>query len=77
MFNEGVAIFQIVERNKTNPLDTTSYFGYIDQSGKEIMKPLYTYATKFNQGVAAVMYKGKYSIINKKGSIIKATNYDD
>lgn len=43
--------------------------GYIDKTGKEVIKLKYVTAYDFSDGLALVK-KGKFLVINKKGKVI-------
>lgn len=44
-------------------------YGYIDNNGKEIIKPQYDIAYPFNEGLAVVVKNGKYMIINPENKV--------
>lgn len=44
-------------------------YGYIDNNGKEIIKPQYDIAYPFSEGLAVVVKEGKYLIINDKNKV--------
>ncbi len=49
-------------------------YGYIDEEGNKIIKPIFTSASEFVDGIAIVSteenYNGPYGVINKKGEYI-------
>jgi len=47
-------------------------YGFIDQKGKEIIKPQFYKASDFSEGLAAVQEKenGKFGFINKRGKLV-------
>jgi len=50
-------------------------WGYMDNAGKEIMKPAYEYAESFLNGFAIVELGGAQGVIDPKGSIIVPLEY--
>lgn len=63
--NEG--LFWIRENGK---------YGYIDRTGKTIIKPQYDNTMGFNEGLAATSINGKYGFINKRGEWVIKPQYD-
>lgn len=55
----------------------TSKFGYIDESGREKIKPKYDLAYMFNSGRALVKEKDIFKIINENGRVVKSLDYND
>ncbi len=55
----------------------TSKFGYIDESGREKIKPKYDLAYMFNNGRALVKEKDIFKIINENGRVVKSLDYND
>jgi KWG Leptospira./Protein of unknown function (DUF3298). len=52
-------------------------YGYIDTSGKIVVKPQFEYANSFSNGLAVVRTGGGgYAIIDKGGTILKTFNYN-
>lgn len=55
-------------------LNEDQKFGYIDPSGKEVIKCSYDYADQFSEGLALVGtendYDGKYGFIDTKGKVV-------
>lgn len=51
-------------------------YGYIDKSGKEIIKPQYRDAGNFSEGAAAVSVKDKIGFIDTKGKFIIKPSFD-
>lgn len=69
-FSEGLACVQITAEDGINR------YGFIDKSGKFIIKPKYKHAFDFSNGLAAVLIGRKYAYINKAGLIaIKPQTY--
>ncbi|MCQ4086557.1 WG repeat-containing protein [Saccharibacillus sp. JS10] len=68
-FNDGMAA---VWKRK----GTTYVGGFIDQKGKEIVKPQYAMLNVFSEGLAPVMKNGKWGYIDKKGKMIIKPQFD-
>lgn len=71
-YNDGAMIF----------LDKLAgVYGYIDIEGNEIIKPKFTSASEFVDGIAIVSteesYTGPYGVINKKGEYIFTTIFSE
>jgi hypothetical protein len=49
--------------------------GFVDVSGKEVVKPQYDYAHAFHNGLAKVMKDGKSGMINKEGLEVLPIEY--
>lgn len=69
-FNEGLAAVYVDELG----------YGYVDKTGKEVVKPQYSEASDFKDGVAIVgsytnLYKRELSIIDKTGEKISDIPY--
>ena len=56
-------------------------FGYINKEGKEIIKPIYTMANEFKDGIAVVStqepYNSKYGAINLDGKYVFQSIYNE
>jgi len=52
-------------------------YGYMDKTGKVIIKPQYSYGSHFVNGVAAVCLSDKCGLINKQGKYIIKPEFDD
>lgn len=65
-FFEGLAM---VRRN--------GKFGYIDQNGKEVIRPQYDFAYPFSEGLAKVEKNGKYGFIDSKGRLAVDFQFKD
>ncbi len=50
-------------------------YGYIDKSGKMVVKANYDYASEFSEGLARVGKDGKYGFVNEKGKVIVPIKY--
>ena len=59
-FHEGLVAVNVGD--KDNPK-----YGYIDQMGKTVIEPQFTYASDFKDGLASARIDGKRGFINKKG----------
>lgn len=52
------------------------YTGYINESGKEVIKAKYLFGGSFSESLAQVQFpNGKYGYINKKGDIVIKPKY--
>jgi hypothetical protein len=51
------------------------YYGFVDETGMEIIPPVYEDASDFWQGLAPVKLHGKWGCINKKGDVILPCEY--
>lgn len=58
------------------PIIKGSLWGYIDQTGKEVINPQFKSAGQFSEGLAAVRLNGTYGYIDKLGSFIIKPQYD-
>ncbi|HEY9062997.1 MAG TPA: WG repeat-containing protein, partial [Pseudobacteroides sp.] len=58
-FSEGLAVIQVKDKQ-----------GYIDTSGKVIVKPVFEPASEFKNGLARVNYGGEWGYINKEGEFV-------
>jgi len=65
-FHEGLAASQS-EGNK---------WGYINRSGKWIVRPQYEFTDDFSEGMAGVVSNGKYGFINKQGELVIPARFD-
>lgn len=66
-FSEDVAAVE-VKKDK---------WGYIDATGKIIIKPEYEFVLSFSEGLAAVKSKGKWGFIDKLGHFVVPPLYDE
>lgn len=71
-FSEGLAAVQIV--NESNYADK---WGYIDETGKFVIKPQFEKAERFSEGFAAVKVGDKFGYIDKTGKFIINPQFDD
>ena len=69
-------IFQS-NRSELYLVEKDSLYGYIDRYGKIIIKPQYSDAEPFSEGLAAVSNGKKLGFINKKGKAIIPFIYDE
>jgi len=51
-------------------------WGYVDKTGKVVIKPKYDAAGDFHEGLAAVKYESSFGYINKKGKYVFFPHYD-
>ena len=51
-------------------------YGYIDNTGKIVVEPMYNHAKQFSDGLAMVVLNGKYGYINKSGEIAIDLKFD-
>jgi hypothetical protein len=58
-FSEGLAI-----------VEADGYCGFIDKSGKVVIKPQFTWASQFSGGLANVMVGDKMGYIDKSGKYV-------
>lgn len=91
-FSEGLAVVratvQRLPRSIVSLFDTA--IGYIDESGKFVIPPIYSAGTSFKNGVAVVglggtiggsccllaLHGAKYGLIDKKGKYVVTPQYD-
>lgn len=66
-FSEGMARYRIV-----SPYNENEYlYGFINKKGETVIQPVYSDASDFAEGVAAVANENKeYGYINKKGELV-------
>lgn len=70
-YNNGRAIIGVSSNNADYK------YGYINLEGKEVIPPIYSEATNFNEDRALVKIKdGKYSLIDVYGKVINIYNYN-
>ncbi|HEY1053972.1 MAG TPA: WG repeat-containing protein, partial [Emticicia sp.] len=62
-----VALFRIIENNKV---------GFIDSTGKVIIKPQFLNADNFSEGLAAARINGTYGYIDETGAFAIEAKYD-
>ncbi|EAI9641912.1 WG repeat-containing protein, partial [Campylobacter coli] len=52
-------------------------WGFIDRSGKFVIKPKFDSVGKFSEGLAGVKLNGKYGFIDKSGKFVIEPKFDD
>ncbi|ECC1273812.1 WG repeat-containing protein, partial [Campylobacter coli] len=52
-------------------------WGFIDRSGKFVIKPKFDSIWDFSEGLAKVKLNGKYGFIDKSGKIVIEPKFDD
>ena len=52
-------------------------YGFIDCKGELIIKPIFQWADRFYNGIAAICENEKYGCIDKNGNIIIPTMFED
>ncbi|OXM85557.1 WG repeat-containing protein [Paenibacillus rigui] len=61
--------------------ETNGKYGYIDESGKVVIAPVYTVALPFQEGRAVVNiaedYKSRYGLINRTGGYVVQPGYNE
>lgn len=65
--DKAMPLFWVMENGK---------YGYIDKTGKVVIKPQYENTMGFNEGLAATKYGGKYGYIDTKGKWIIKPQFD-
>lgn len=74
-FSEGRAAYRTLTVSTSS--DTViSKYGYMDVTGKSVIKPQYKSAGDFSEGLAAVQIGSKYGYINASGVLIIKAQYD-
>jgi hypothetical protein len=58
------------------PITKGNLWGYIDQTGKTIIKPQFYSAGQFSDGLAAVRFNGRYGYIDQNGKCPIEPKYD-
>lgn len=64
---QDVALFRIIENNKV---------GFIDSTGKIVIKPQFINAEDFSEGLASARINGTYGYIDKTGVFVIQPQYD-
>jgi len=59
------------------PFSRNELWGYIDEDGKEILKPQFKEISLFSEGLAAVSKNGKYGYISKSGKEVIPFIYEE
>lgn len=65
MFSDGLVAVKIKDK-----------YGFIDRTGKVVIKPVYEAAYNFSEGLASVRIGCKRGFINVKGELVIPANYD-
>ncbi|MBX2904484.1 MAG: WG repeat-containing protein [Taibaiella sp.] len=63
-------------QNSLYPIFRGGLWGYIDKSGKEMIKPQFLAANQFSEGRAAVRINGKYGYVNLQGRLVIPPRFD-
>lgn len=59
------------------PFENEEKWGYINELGQEMIKPIYEEASLFSEGLAAVFKNNKYGYINKSGKVVVDFKFKD
>ncbi|MCJ7692778.1 MAG: WG repeat-containing protein [Sedimentisphaerales bacterium] len=51
-------------------------YGYMNKQGDMVIRPQFSQASRFSQGLAAVQIEGKFGYINKEGEIVVEPQFD-
>ncbi len=63
-------------QNTLYPIFEGNLWGYINKTGKVVIKPQFRYALAFSEGLAAVRIEGRYGYIDTTGRVVIAPSYD-
>lgn len=74
-FSEGLAAYRTVIIS-TSPDSVISKYGYMDITGTSVIKPKYTRASDFSEGLAAVQIGSKFGFIDPSGNLVIKAQYD-
>lgn len=55
---------------------TSGTYGYINKQGDMVIRPQFSQASRFSQGLAAVQMEGKFGYINKEGNFVIEPQFD-
>ena len=66
-----------LQRSLFLPFSKNNKWGFINDDGKEMIKPEFDEVLLFSEGLAAAEKDGKYGFINKAGKVIIQFAYDD
>ncbi len=55
----------------------TGTWGFIDESGKVIIKPQYEGCRSFSEGLAAVRFKGRWGYVSRSGKLVIEPRFDE
>lgn len=72
IFSEGLAAVGVAKNNIF-----AQQYGYINKSGKFVIKPIFDEAEPFNRGIAQVNINKKIGFINNKGDFLIPCIYDE
>ena len=74
-----IFVLLVVSLSASNlyPLKNVLKYGYIDTSGRWVIKPKFDYASYFSEGLAVVKINGKRGVIDKQGNLIVKPKFDD
>lgn len=64
---QTTSLFGIIENNR---------FGYINKTGKVVIRPIYRSAGKFSEGLAPVRLHGAWGYIDHRGKMVIEAQYD-
>lgn len=73
----GAAIAEYKDYVKLKKVKKKKKFGFIDESGKMAIDPVYDFASEFFKGFASVMIGNKYGFIDGTGEAIVPLAYDE
>ena len=59
------------------PIENNKKWGYINEQGQEMIKPVFDEASLFSEGLAVISDSGKYGYINKAGKKIISCQFND
>lgn len=76
LFNFG-AVGQSNPVTKLFPITENGKYGYADVSGIIVIKPQFSVANEFSDGMAAVMVNDKWGFIDESGKIVIPPKYDE
>lgn len=57
--------------------DDKSKYGFMDEAGTEVVKPVYDSASHFTEVVAAVERNGQWGVIDRSGKVVIPLQYED
>ncbi|MCX6291090.1 MAG: WG repeat-containing protein [Bacteroidetes bacterium] len=76
-FKDELALDFELQRSLFLPFSKNDQWGFINEEGKEMVKPAFDEVALFSEGLAAVQKNGKYGYINKSGTLVIPYLYDD
>ena len=66
------------ENNSPRPIQQNGKWGYIDSTGKIVIKPQFVSAEEFSEGLAAIENEhGKHGFIDESGAIVIEPKFDN